>query len=163
MNKDSYFKFFATNILYELGRVYVIITVEHKGLTNNLYSEHFIFIKKEKKVIGLRYNSKPFQLDNLKIDMKFMEEQAIIGAEEAIYNYIIKKRKGSNFDSHNIPGVILKEWNLIPLVKIVQENEYTGDIPKLYSNTKCTALRGFFDKIWDGLEGFIFQENDLWE
>lgn len=162
MIKTSYFNFFATDAFAEMGRVFVIITAEYKETSNNLYSEYFIFIEADKKMLGMRYVSKPIEFNNFKIDIGFMENQAIIGAEEAINKYVYEKFKESNINIYLNKDYSLKEWNWIPLIKIIKGDIFYKDIANLRSNSKSKSLKEFIDKVWD-LDNFAFESIDLYK
>lgn len=161
MNESSYFKFLATDVLVEMERIYVIVTADYKENSNNLYSEYFIFLETDKKMLATRYISHPLEFYDLKIDLSFMEKQAIIGAEGSIDNYVYEKFKENNFDVYLNQNYSLKEWNWIPLIKIIKGGIFYKDIENLRSNTKCISLKEFIDKVRD-LEIFRFETLDLY-
>lgn len=162
MSENSYFKFFATNYLREIGRIYVLITAESKPNAESLYSEYFIFIESEKKMLGMQFHSKPFQFMDLKIDLSFMEKQATTAAEGAIDNYVYEKYKDTSPNIYLNQNYSLKEWNWIPLIKILKNQTFYTQIPQLQQATKCITLKDFIKKVWE-LEDFNFRSEELFK
>lgn len=163
MTEKSYFKFLSTDILKDIGRIYAIITAFQEEKSNSLFSEYFIFIKSDKKVIGLKYKSSPLKFFDLIIDLQFMEQQAILGAEGAIENYVYEKFKDDHPNIYLNQDYALKNWNWLSLIDIVKGETFRNDITDLKSKTQCESLRKFISNVWDNLELFSFSSEELFK
>lgn len=163
MHNTSSFKFYATDILEAIGRIYVIVTADYKESSNKLFSEYFIFIESDKKMLGMRYHSEPIEFYDLKIDINFMENQALVGAEGAIDNYVYEKYKDVNSNIHLNQNYSLKKWNWIPLINILKGNTFHKEVSSLNSETKCISLKDFLAKVWNELDDLEFGSNQLFQ
>lgn len=163
MSETSSFKFYATNNLKDIGRIYVIVTTAFKEDSNKLFSEYFIFIEADKKMLGMRFLSEPLEFYDLKIDVDFMQSRALDGAEAAIDNFVFEKYKDDNPSIHLSQTYSLKEWDLIPLIKILNGTTFHKEVSDLKLATKCLTLKDFMTKVWIELDDFKFANEELFK
>lgn len=147
------FNIYCTDWLFGFGRFVVITTSQYDENGKDITSEAYILSfdtapnVKRFKARSIHYRDNPETQDMIKIDTKFMEQEAQRQARNLIYEFQYQEYK-----KKSDPDLMDSSYNLVSceqdvLITLKISGDYESELKSISDNTKAGGLKEYIDLI----------------